>query len=76
MPGWSILLTVQLHAIDMADENIRLNFGDDARHEAFRTDAFEFLNDIRESMTLLYSILLLLQNITMSLQMPCRDIRG
>ncbi len=36
------------NAIDMADENIRLNYGDDKRHESFRTDAFEFLKDVRE----------------------------
>ena len=35
-------------AIDMADENIKLNFGDDSRHQAFKTDAFEFLNDIKD----------------------------
>ncbi len=35
-------------AIDMADENVRLNFGNDERHKSFRTDAFEFLNDIKD----------------------------
>jgi 23S rRNA (cytosine1962-C5)-methyltransferase len=35
-------------AIDMADENIKLNFGDDSRHQSFKTDAFEFLNDIKD----------------------------
>jgi 23S rRNA (cytosine1962-C5)-methyltransferase len=35
-------------AIEMANENIRLNFGDDKRHESFKTDAFEFLNDIKD----------------------------
>jgi 23S rRNA (cytosine1962-C5)-methyltransferase len=34
-------------AIDMANENIRLNYGDDARHESFKVDAFDFLNDIK-----------------------------
>jgi 23S rRNA (cytosine1962-C5)-methyltransferase len=33
-------------AIELADENVRLNFGDDSRHKSFRVDAFEFLNDI------------------------------
>jgi 23S rRNA (cytosine1962-C5)-methyltransferase len=33
-------------AIEMANENIRLNFGDDPRHESFKVDAFDFLNDI------------------------------
>jgi 23S rRNA (cytosine1962-C5)-methyltransferase len=35
-------------AIELARENIALNFGDDSRHEAFQTDAFEFLNDIKD----------------------------
>ena len=35
-------------AIALANENIRLNWGDDARHEAFQTDAFEYLNDIKD----------------------------
>jgi 23S rRNA (cytosine1962-C5)-methyltransferase len=33
-------------AIDLADENIRLNFGNDARHQSFKADAFDFLDDI------------------------------
>jgi 23S rRNA (cytosine1962-C5)-methyltransferase len=33
-------------AIDMANENIKLNYGDDTRHESFQVDAFDFLNDI------------------------------
>jgi 23S rRNA (cytosine1962-C5)-methyltransferase len=32
-------------AIELADENIRLNYGEDKRHASFRVDAFEFLND-------------------------------
>jgi 23S rRNA (cytosine1962-C5)-methyltransferase len=40
-------------AIDMADENIKLNFGDDNRHQSFKTDAFEFLNDIRDKYDLI-----------------------
>lgn len=34
-------------AIDMADENIRINFGEDPRHESFKADAFGFLENIR-----------------------------
>ena len=34
-------------AIELADENIKLNFGDDKRHQSFTADAFEFLNDIK-----------------------------
>ncbi len=30
-------------AIDLAEENVRLNYGDESRHRSFRTDAFEFL---------------------------------
>ncbi len=33
-------------AIELADENIKLNFGNDPRHKSFQVDAFEFLNDI------------------------------
>jgi 23S rRNA (cytosine1962-C5)-methyltransferase len=35
-------------AIEMADENIRLNYGDDDRHQSFKTDAFDFMNDIKD----------------------------
>jgi len=35
-------------AIEMADENVKLNFGNDERHKSFKTDAFEFLNDIKD----------------------------
>jgi 23S rRNA (cytosine1962-C5)-methyltransferase len=34
-------------ATELADENVRLNFGDDKRHTSFQVDAFEFLNDIK-----------------------------
>ncbi len=34
-------------AIDLANENIKLNYGDDMRHESFKVDAFDFLNDIK-----------------------------
>jgi 23S rRNA (cytosine1962-C5)-methyltransferase len=33
-------------AIDLTDENISLNYGNDARHKSFKADAFEFLNEI------------------------------
>ncbi len=35
-------------AIELANENISLNFGNDRRHESFQTDAFEFLADIKD----------------------------
>ena len=37
-----------LPAIELAKENIKLNYGADQRHEAFQTDAFEYLNNIRD----------------------------
>jgi 23S rRNA (cytosine1962-C5)-methyltransferase len=40
-------------AIDMADENVKLNYGDDIRHKSFKTDAFEFLNDIKDKYDLI-----------------------
>ena len=40
-------------AIEMADENIRLNYGEDIRHQSFTADAFEFLNDINDKYDLI-----------------------
>lgn len=40
-------------AIELANENIRFNFGDDKRHEAFQVDAFEYLNDIKDKYDLI-----------------------
>jgi len=40
-------------AIELANENISLNFGDDKRHEAFQVDAFDYLNDIRNKYDLI-----------------------
>jgi 23S rRNA (cytosine1962-C5)-methyltransferase len=34
-------------AIEMANENIILNYGNDPRHESFQVDAFDYLNHIR-----------------------------
>ncbi|NLV17888.1 MAG: class I SAM-dependent rRNA methyltransferase [Bacteroidetes bacterium] len=34
-------------AIDMADENVRLNYKNDKRHRAVKDDAFEFIKDIK-----------------------------
>jgi 23S rRNA (cytosine1962-C5)-methyltransferase len=49
-----------VHSVDssesatrLADENVRLNFGDDNRHRSFQVDAFEFLNDIRDKYDLI-----------------------
>ena len=35
-------------AIDLTNENVTLNFGDDARHKAFVADGFEYLKDIKD----------------------------
>ena len=40
-------------AIELANENIRINFGDDARHESFQVDAFDYLNDIKNKYDLI-----------------------
>jgi len=40
-------------AIDLANENVRLNFGDDKRHESVKTDAFSYLEDIRDKYDLI-----------------------
>ena len=35
-------------ATAMADENVRLNFGEDSRHKSFATDAFGFLAEMKQ----------------------------
>ncbi|MEL6132597.1 MAG: class I SAM-dependent rRNA methyltransferase, partial [Bacteroidota bacterium] len=35
-------------AIRLTDENVRLNFGEEAPHQSFATDAFEYLKDIQD----------------------------
>jgi 23S rRNA (cytosine1962-C5)-methyltransferase len=35
-------------AIELANENIRLNYGDDNRHKSFQVDAFDYLNNIKD----------------------------
>ena len=40
-------------AIELADENIRLNFGNDQRHRSFRENAFDFLNTIKDKYDLI-----------------------
>ena len=40
-------------ASEMADENVRLNFGEDDRHVSYQVDAFDFLNDIKEKYDLI-----------------------
>jgi 23S rRNA (cytosine1962-C5)-methyltransferase len=40
-------------ATELADENVRLNFGEDSRHKSFQVNAFEFLNDIKNKYDLI-----------------------
>lgn len=40
-------------AIELAKENIRLNYGDDKRHEAIKVDAFEYLENIKDKYDLI-----------------------
>jgi 23S rRNA (cytosine1962-C5)-methyltransferase len=40
-------------AIEMANENIKMNFGDDSRHESFQVDAFDYLNHIKDQYDLI-----------------------
>lgn len=40
-------------AVKLADENVRLNFGDEARHEAIACNAVEYLRDIDDSFDLI-----------------------
>jgi 23S rRNA (cytosine1962-C5)-methyltransferase len=40
-------------AIELARENISLNFGDDKRHESFQVDAFDYLNHIKDQYDLI-----------------------
>jgi len=40
-------------AIDLTRSNVELNFPDDARHEAFAADAFEFMRDIKDKYDLI-----------------------
>ena len=40
-------------AIELANENIRLNYGEDKRHESFQVDAFDYLNNIKDQYDLI-----------------------
>lgn len=40
-------------ATALADENVRLNFGDDTRHKAITSDAFSFLRDMEQDYDLI-----------------------
>jgi 23S rRNA (cytosine1962-C5)-methyltransferase len=55
MKNASLVHTVDssFSAIELAKENVALNFGEDTRHQAFQLDAFEYLNDIRDKYDLI-----------------------
>lgn len=40
-------------AIELANENIKLNYGEDPRHESFQVDAFDYLNHIKDQYDLI-----------------------
>lgn len=40
-------------AIELTQKNVKLNFEDDTRHEAFTADAFEFMRDIKNKYDLI-----------------------
>jgi 23S rRNA (cytosine1962-C5)-methyltransferase len=40
-------------AVELANENIKLNFGEDKRHESFQVDAFEYMNHIKDQYDLI-----------------------
>jgi 23S rRNA (cytosine1962-C5)-methyltransferase len=40
-------------AIELANENIALNYGEDKRHESFQVDAFDYLNHIKDQYDLI-----------------------
>ena len=42
-----------LPAIELANENIRLNYGEDKRHESYQVDAFDYLNHIKDQYDLI-----------------------
>ena len=40
-------------AIELANENIKLNWGEDKRHESFQVDAFDYMNHIKDQYDLI-----------------------
>ena len=40
-------------AIELANENVKLNYGEDKRHEAFQLDAFDYMNHIKDQYDLI-----------------------
>jgi 23S rRNA (cytosine1962-C5)-methyltransferase len=40
-------------AVELANENVKLNFGEDNRHESFQVDAFDYMNHIKDQYDLI-----------------------
>ena len=40
-------------AIELANENIKINYGEDKRHESFQVDAFDYMNHIKDQYDLI-----------------------
>jgi 23S rRNA (cytosine1962-C5)-methyltransferase len=40
-------------AIELANENIKINYGEDSRHKSFQVDAFDYLNHIKDQYDLI-----------------------
>jgi 23S rRNA (cytosine1962-C5)-methyltransferase len=55
MKNASVVHTVDssFPAIELANENIRINYGEDKRHESFQVDAFDYLNHIKDKYDLI-----------------------
>jgi 23S rRNA (cytosine1962-C5)-methyltransferase len=55
MKNASVVHTVDssFQAIELANENIKINYGNDNRHESFQVDAFDYLNNIKDQYDLI-----------------------
>jgi len=55
MKNASVVHTVDssFQAIELANENVKINYGDDNRHESFQVDAFQYLNNIKDQYNLI-----------------------
>ncbi len=55
MKNASVVHTVDssFPAIELANENIKLNWGEDKRHESFQVDAFDYMNHIKDQYDLI-----------------------
>jgi 23S rRNA (cytosine1962-C5)-methyltransferase len=40
-------------AIELANENVKINYGDDNRHKSFQVDAFDYMNHIKDQYDLI-----------------------